>query len=109
MKIIHRGRAQGKTHDLIVECANDPIGLLVVHNYTVARYAQRIANEMGLTIQEPITFQQLIDGAVLRGRRVHLYIDNVDMLLQRLAGPGAIVDTITLNRHIELDEYTSED
>lgn len=112
MKLIHRGRGEGKTHDLIIECANDHIGLLVVSNHTMVRYTQRIAASMGLTIREPITFQQLIDGTVLRVRSVRLYIDNVDMLLQMLAGTRAVVDTITLNRNFHLhfdDDNTSKD
>lgn len=103
MQIVQGNRGTGKTTELIKKCANDPNGILVVANIHQVYYTQHLARNMGLQIMEPITFQQVIDGKALRGRLVHLYIDNADVFLRQIVN-GTSIFAISI-----LGENTSED
>lgn len=82
-KVVLRGRGGGKTIELIKQCA-DKGGYIVVHSRDAATYVQKAAEELGLKIPFPITYDELMKGQ-LHGRHCSpLWIDNVDILLRRL-------------------------
>lgn len=96
MKIISGGRQSGKTTAIIKRCAKEG-GYIVCHSFDEAYRIHAKAKEMGLKINFPISFSEFIQGHYAK-RIEKLYIDNVDMLIQRLS--SVPVDTIT---------YTEED
>lgn len=94
MNVIRRARMGGKTTELLRRALEVQNAVIVVHDYNTARSIKVDYNV------ETITFQQFIEGTILRGRTVTLFIDNVDILLQRIAGP-LLIDTITVTTNSE--------
>lgn len=94
MNVVRRARMGGKTTELLRRALEVKNAVVVVHDYSTALNIKVHYNV------EAITFQQFIEGSVLRGRKVTLFIDNVDMLLQRMAG-SLVIDTITVTTNSE--------
>lgn len=86
INIIVSGRYTGKTTALIEECAKIN-GLMVVRNRKTADYICHIAKDMGHEIQKPITYDDLLKGYKLAGRRNDvLFLDDLDWFVKRLCG-----------------------
>lgn len=84
----------GKTTELLRMAVEIPNAVVVVSNYVTAR---AIKSDYDV---ETITFQQFIDGVILRGRDVTLFIDNADLLLQQMAR-ALVIHTITVTTNSE--------
>lgn len=85
MDVMVQGRGAGKTTELIRLCANTPGSCLVCAELSHCVEAVEMAETMGLKIPTLMTFDEFIDGR-FRGKHITaFYIDNVDMLLLRLA------------------------
>lgn len=88
MKLLYKRRRTGRTTELIYRCAqaekNGEVSYIVCHSDREAFRIARQAKEMNLIIGFPITFDEFLHHA-LAGRNIrNLFIDNADMLLQRL-------------------------
>lgn len=95
MKIIKRGRRNGKTTELIRMCAENG-GYIVCRSKEIAKIIQIQAKEMGLSIPLPLSYAEFIKGSYF-GRRIEkIYIDDADELLKRLAH-GVVLEAITIS------------
>lgn len=85
MVIVRGPKQSGKTTELI-RMAAEHSAYLVVFGHDQAYQATQKAKEMGLDIHFPLTYKEFISGAFdQRGVR-GVVIDNVDMLVQYMAG-----------------------
>lgn len=88
MKVIYGSRRSGRTTQLIEACAeaekNGEACCIVCHSHQEARRIMQRAEEMGLEIPYPISF----DALPLKGTNhyMKLYIDNAEFLLQQMLG-----------------------
>ena len=97
MKIIIKARQREKTHDLIKLCAEND-GQLVVMDEASRGRAYTEAIKMGVKINSPMTFSNFLNNQIMGGMLVKgFYINNVDALLELLAGKVEI-KAITLNK-----------
>ena len=86
INIIVSGRCTGKTTALIEECAKVN-GLMVVRNRELASWIHETAKKNGYEIKEPITYDDLLKGYKLAGRRNDvLFLDDLDWFVRRLCG-----------------------
>ena len=83
MRIIHRGRAQGKTCEAIKHSAQTG-SYIVCANMKECDRVFRQAGQMGLSIQFPITFSEFIERCYYSAGIKGFVIDNADALLQSL-------------------------
>ena len=94
MRVIVRGRQQGKTVD-IIRAAADYNGYIVCCSFAECSRVFYVAKELGVDIHFPISFSEFVDGRF--GPFVkEFHIDNVDMLLQQFAR-FVPIGTVTLN------------
>lgn len=86
INIIVSGRRTGKTTALIEECAKVN-GLMVTRNRDCASWIYETAKKNGYEIKEPITYDDLLKGYKLAGRRQDvLFLDDLDWFVKRLCG-----------------------
>ena len=86
INIIVSGRRTGKTTALIEECAKVN-GLMVVRNQELASWIYETAKKDGYDIKKPITYDDLLKGYKLAGRRQDvLFLDDLDWFVRRLCG-----------------------
>lgn len=99
MRLIYGTRGSGKTTNLIKECAKEKgYSLIVCHTIQVALYYQDMAKDMGLEIPLPISMDEFIKGD-FRGKNItSFYIDNADLLLEKLAR-GVKIEKISITDH----------
>lgn len=99
--IILRGRAQGKTHDLIIT-SHMTWTPIVCHNETAVRNVKKMAREMGYNIPEPMsitTFKKYytLDKEIL--------VDDLDFLIEDILnqyfGAHVMVASMTLGEEDE--------
>lgn len=92
-----RNHREGKTKELLYKAAITKDSVIIVNTRArvidIVEYARKL--DLQIDLDQVITFQQFLEGIILSGRRVTLFIDDVDALLHRLAGPLEI-DTITI-------------
>lgn len=93
MNVIRRPRIGGKTTELLRRAVQVENAVVVVQTHTLA---QQIRKDYNI---EAVGFHQFIDG-VLRDRNVTLFLDDVDILLQHIAGLSTI-DTVTITTNSE--------
>lgn len=95
MHVIHKERNAGKTTELIA-LASDEGGYIVCHSHKEAHRISRVAEISGKQIPFPITYDEYLRGSFC-GRNIKaFYIDNVDLLLARIA-KGVPVKAISIN------------
>jgi len=84
METIIKGRREGKTTELLKLCAaND--GVMVCTGKCSCITLEEMAAKMGLNINTPITIDEMIEMGRSSEERKGLYIDDADVILQRLA------------------------
>ncbi len=85
MKIISKGRGEGKTYDLI-ELANkeDGYNLIVCHSRGEVLRVWKIILEKKYKLPQPITYIDFINRAYCGMNINNFFIDNVDLLLQSI-------------------------
>ena len=93
MQIIVSGRRSGKTTKLIELCAKNG-GYIVCMSKKHAHHIQATADAMGLEIPLPITFDDFKQSQYYIPGIQRLYIDDVEILLQYMA--GCRVEAITM-------------
>ena len=94
MEIIVRGRMGGKTVEAIKIAARNNY-TLVCYSVNEVKRVQKIAEDLGVKIPQPIMFGDFINhGPQTRGIKGFI-IDNADMLLERMAG-GKPIRAITM-------------
>ncbi len=96
MKIISKGRGEGKTHDLI-ELANkeDGYNLIVCHSKKEVLRVWEIILEKKYKLPMPITFSEFLNRAYCGMNINNFFIDNVDLLLQSIT--NVKIGGITIN------------
>jgi hypothetical protein len=98
MRVICKPRRAGKTTDLIKMAAQSQAYIVVMHRREAQRIAEQ-AEEMGLDIRFPVTFEELLQTKMVGSFVRNIIIDNADILLERLLG----------NLKIECISLTEED
>ena len=84
MKVISSGRQTGKTTEL-VRMAAERGGYIVCHSQRECQRVFRWAIDYGIQIRMPITYDEFLNGRFFGPGCKEFYVDNVDMLLRRLA------------------------
>jgi len=86
MRIIYNGRKTNRTTTLIQLCAEaearHEVSYIVCHNQQEAYRIAQKAKAMGLNIGFPLTYDELLNDQY---HCKHLFIDNVEKLLARIA------------------------
>lgn len=90
MRVIARGRQSGKTTNLIHRAAADFLYIVTV-NHREAERVHRQAMDMGVDIPQPITFDEFMSGRFHASGVKGFVIDNVDVLLESIAGSVPVV------------------
>jgi len=87
MKVICKGRGEGKTTDLIKLSAETGVPILRAGNIW---YVTDLAEEMGLSIPKPMSIREAKET-----RPDRVYIDDVDHVLRWLLGTDVEACTLT--------------
>lgn len=91
MKMLVQPRGAGKTTEAI-KLAAERFAYIVCSSHREAHRIAKQARTMGLDIPFPCTFDELLRGEFCHGGGVRAFIvDNVDLLLQQLAGPVPVL------------------
>lgn len=96
MKILVDKRQTGRTTKLIKKCAKTG-GYIVCCSRNEAHRIFALAHKMRKNIPLPLTFDEFLKCRYYPPGVRKLYIDNVEMLLRRLA-PGVEIEAITLTK-----------
>lgn len=113
MYILRDERGSGKTHQLI-KMADNYNGHIVVDKLETADKIFRMAKEMGLKINKPLTYRELkcgINGKVVRG---NIYIDNFEHYLNYTNATDGTISIVTTSLGVDSIErkekgYTTEE
>lgn len=81
MKVICRGKATGKSTELIQMCAENG-GYIVCESLHRADKIAKYARMLGLNIPLPITFREFITHQYSPQGIKNFYFDNIDRILQ---------------------------
>lgn len=107
MKIIFKEPRTGKTTELIKRCAILG-GYIVCKDKRNADYIIEMATELGAKIPYPITFDEFLSKRYYGKGVDRFYIDNADMLLQKIAG-NVRIESIVIDDTSKWDEqYNGE-
>lgn len=94
MRVIARGRQQGKTRDLIIDSAASG-ATIICPNEEMVDYTKRMSKDMGIDIPTPLSFQRFPEN--LRGTGIkNIMIDNADIILRNMFRPYNILE-VTLS------------
>ena len=94
MKVIVKGRGEGKTTELIELCHKQG-GYIVVPDYEQARFVYLMAEDLGKPIPYPVTAEEFFSCAYCGENIPYLYIDNLDAIMQRYAKSAIAAVTLT--------------
>jgi hypothetical protein len=81
MKITYKPRQSGKTTDLIKKSAKNNIAI-VTHNLEEVKRIKHMANELNLTIPEPLTYNRLLKS-LPSNKKQKVYFDDIEILSSR--------------------------
>lgn len=99
MKLLMGSRQSGKTRKLIEKAARED-GIIVCYVAQMIIMIKQRAEEMGLKIRNPITYDDLINKGIRKGVDVPFYLDDVDFFLSGLLKkiiPGVNIETISIS------------
>lgn len=104
MRVIARTRQTGRTTELIELCAaaeaRGEVSYIVCHTYHEAYRIAQKAQEKGLNIGFPLTFDEFIRHD-FAGQNIHnFFIDNAEWLLARFCVPATLAAIA-----VEYDQY----
>lgn len=92
MKVINKGRGQGKTYDMI-KLASENNGHILCSTVRQARYIYDLSKDMGLDIHFPITYSDL---PLTKGQRIdNILVDNAEALIEVAVGKNVSAISIT--------------
>lgn len=94
MKIIVKGKREGKTRALI-RMADRCNGYIVAANAEEVRAIRKSASEMKCNIRFPLTFDEFIRQRYVQGANERIYIDNLDRCLRQFTMCKIEAATIT--------------
>lgn len=104
MRVIASGRKTSRTTRLIEMAAeleaNHETCYIVVAKHEEAYRVAKKAEEMGLNIGFPITYEEFMRGTLTGGFTKKILIDNADHFLQYLAGPTIEVAAIVVEAEL---------
>ena len=102
MEIIVRGRRQGKTLKLVKMC-HERGGYIVCLSRSEVNYVKNMAQIHGYNIPMTITFAEFLNRDYYGKGCQKFYIDNADILLQRMT--EVEIAAITMTKETE-DDYS---
>ena len=92
MKVIRKGRGQGKTYDMI-KLASENKGYILCSTARQAQHIYNLSKDMGVDIHFPITYSDL---PLTKGQRVdNILIDNAETFIETMAGNKVSAISIT--------------
>lgn len=92
MIVIHKGRGQGKTYDMI-KIASENNGYILCSTVQLAQYIYNLSKDMGLDIHFPITYSDL---PLTKGQRIdNILIDNAETFIETMVGKKVSAISIT--------------
>ena len=92
MIVIHKGRGQGKTYDMI-KIASESKGYILCSTVQQAQYIYDLSKDMGLSIHFPITYSDL---PLTKGQRIdNILIDNAETFIEKSVGKKVSAISIT--------------
>lgn len=92
MKVIYKGRGQGKTYDMI-KLASENNGYILCSTVQLARYIYDLSKDMGLDIHFPITYSDL---PLTKGQQIdNILIDNAEDIIEIAVGKKVSAISIT--------------
>ena len=92
MIVIHKGRGQGKTYDMI-KLASENEGYILCSTTQQAQYIYNLSKDMGVDIHFPITYSDL---PLTKGQRIdNILIDNAETFIETMAGNKVSAISIT--------------
>ena len=98
MIVIHKGRGQGKTYD-IIKLASENKGYILCSTAQQAQYIYKLSKDMGVDIHFPITYSDL---PLTKGQRIdNVLVDNAEALIE--VAVGKKVSAISITDEDDLD------
>ena len=92
MIVIHKGRGQGKTYDMI-KLASENKGYILCSTVRQARYIYDLSKDMGVDIHFPITYSDL---PLTKGQQIDsILIDNAEDFIEKSVGKKVSAISIT--------------
>lgn len=92
MKVIYKGRGQGKTYDMI-KLASENKGYILCSTFQQAQYIYDLSKDMGLSIHFPITYSEM---PLTKGQRIdNILIDNAEDFIEMAVGKKVSAISIT--------------
>lgn len=92
MIVIHKGRGQGKTYDMI-KLASENKGYILCSTVRQAQYIYKLSKDMGVDIHFPITYSDL---PLTKGQRIdNILIDNAEDFIEKSVGKKVSAISIT--------------
>lgn len=92
MIVIHKGRGQGKTYDMI-KIASESKGYILCSTTQQAQHIYNISKDMGVDIHFPITHSDL---PLTKGQRIdNILIDNAETFIETMVGKKVSAISIT--------------
>ena len=92
MKVIRKGRGQGKTYDMI-KLASENNGYILCSTVRQAQYIYKLSKDMGVDIHFPITYSDL---PLTKGQRIdNILIDNAETFIENAVGKNVSAISIT--------------
>ncbi|MGH2063934.1 hypothetical protein ACRCJW_05435 [Aerococcus urinaeequi] len=92
MKVIYKGRGQGKTYDMI-KLASENKGYILCSTFQQAQYIYDLSKDMGLSIHFPITYSEM---SLTKGQRIDsILIDNAEDFIETAVGKKVSAISIT--------------
>ena len=99
MNIIVGGRQTGRTTELIKLAAKaeqqGEVSYIVCHNHASAYSISKRAQEMGLNIGFPLTYDEFLNHRYAGSSIKNLYIDNIELLIQYMTPVHVAAITVT--------------
>jgi hypothetical protein len=97
MRVIYRGRGEGKSTDILKQSADTGIYILCA-NQQAAQSLARQASDLGLHIPYPVTVEDYRRTHGFRGSFIqHVLIDDADLVLQEVFN-SVFIEGISLTR-----------
>ena len=92
MKVIYKGRGQGKTYDMI-KLASENKGYILCSTVRQAQHIYDLSKDMGLSIHFPITYSDL---PLTKGQRIDsVLIDDAEDFIEKSVGKNVSAISIT--------------
>ena len=92
MKVIYKGRGQGKTYDMI-KLASENKGYILCSTVRQAQHIYELSKDMGLSIHFPITYSDL---PLTKGQRIDsILIDNAEDLIETSVGKQVLAISVS--------------